>query len=142
MGIRFSEAEYRELVRRGIARGSEVAALPAKRKSRIPGDSRGRGMNKTEARFAQWLDARVRDGELVGWWYEPFSLRLAPRTHYRPDFLVQSADGLLGIYEVKGAFIRDRAMVKPKVAAAMYPCFRWYLAQWREGAWMVRELGG
>jgi hypothetical protein len=77
-------------------------------------------MNATEKRYHDLLMIRKAAGEVIGIWYEPFSLRLAPNTYYRPDFLVQLADGSLELHEVKG-FWTDDAKAKTKIAADLYP---------------------
>lgn len=80
-------------------------------------------MNKTEEAYAQHLDLLRMAGEVLWFKFEPFSLTLAPKTSYRPDFLVQMASGHLEVHEVKG-FWEDDARVKIKVAAELYPVFK------------------
>lgn len=47
------------------------------------------GMNATERRYRdEVLEPRRRAGEILAYRFEPFALKLAPRTYYRPDFLV------------------------------------------------------
>lgn len=102
------------------------------------------GMTKLERSFADMLG---RSGEGTTWWREPMKLRLAGNTFYTPDFFV--ADLYFGrparldyaFVEVKG-FMRDDSAVKLKVAASMYPVFRWLLVV-RDGrhGWSVREVG-
>jgi hypothetical protein len=77
-------------------------------------------MNKTEAAYAATLELRKAAGELLGYWYEAVTFKLAKDTRYTPDFLVQLADGTLEAHEVKG-FWEDDARVKIKVAASMFP---------------------
>lgn len=93
--------------------------------------------SKTEARFARdVLAVQQYDGLIRQWWYAPFGLKLAPRLHYYPDFLVWPADSSQYIlYEIKGNYIRDRALHKVKMAAAQYPCFAVVLAQWDGAQW-------
>lgn len=97
-------------------------------------------MNKTETRMADWLEVRRCSGEIVGWWFEPVSIRLADGLRYRPDFMVCHPDRSIEYIEVKGAFIRDRALVKPKAAAALFPFWKFTLAQWAKGTWTTRVL--
>jgi len=80
-------------------------------------------MNKTEHAYSQRLDLLKAAGQVVRWEFEPLNFRLAPRTYYRPDFLVVT-DECMEVHEVKG-FWEDDAKVKFKVAAEMYPEFRW-----------------
>ena len=82
-------------------------------------------------------------GEVQAWWYEPCKgLYLAPKTSYTPDFLVQFRDPTrrLEFHEVKGPYIWDKDWQKVKLAAAMYPCFRFVRAQWTKGRWFFREV--
>jgi hypothetical protein len=97
-------------------------------------------MNKTEAAYAQQLDARIAAGEVLWWKFEAIKLQLAEKTTLTVDFFVQLANGELEAHEVKGHWEED-ARVKIKVAAAMYP-FR-FLAIQREkgGSWKVEDFG-
>jgi len=76
-------------------------------------------MNKLEQAYALELDGYKAADAIVEWWYEPIKLRLAKRTWYTPDFMVQHADGTLEFVEVKGRW-EDDARVKIKVAAEKY----------------------
>jgi hypothetical protein len=92
------------------------------------------GLNKTERAFAEMLATQD-----LQFWTQSIKFRLAGRTWYTPDFMVISR-GWLVFVEVKG-FMRDDAAVKLKVAADMYPCFRWLLV-YRAGqhGWEAREV--
>lgn len=94
--------------------------------------------SETERRYAAYLDSEVNAGMVAAWWYEPMKgLYLAPKTSYTPDFLVQYCDGERGLecHEVKGAKIWEKDRIKAKLAARLYPCFRFLLAQWKESRW-------
>lgn len=100
---------------------------------------RGR-MNKTEAAYAQHLHALQLAGQIRSWKFEAITLRLADNTRYTPDFLVE-ADGLLTLpmrvlefHEVKG-FWRDDAKVKFKVAAELFPMFRFVAVKRKNRQW-------
>ena len=95
-------------------------------------------MNQTERLFAEGLEYQKRVGQIRRYWFESIRLRLADRTTYTPDFMVER-DGSLIIYEVKG-FWRDDARVKIKVAAEMYPCFQFYAVQKTKEGWKVESL--
>jgi hypothetical protein len=118
-------------------------------------------MNRTEAAYAEHLEARRRAGDVVWYAFEWASLRLADRTHYRPDFAVLVRDSgaieagpagtytreprfVLEFHEVKG-FWRDDARVKIKVAAEAFP-FRFLAVQKRKkadgGGWAVERFPG
>lgn len=83
-----------------------------------------KGMNKTETAYAQKLELLYKANEIVGWKFEPITFRLAPKTTYTPDFIVVTSEHV-ELHEIKGSFVRDDAMVKFKVAAEMFPYFRW-----------------
>lgn len=100
-----------------------------------------RTMNKTEALYAEHLE-RLRLAEVVlDYHFEAFKLRLADRTFYTPDFLVIRPEApFLQFHEVKG-FMRDDAAVKLKVAARLYPKFRFILARAAKGGgWKTQEV--
>ena len=103
------------------------------------------GMNKTEAAYADYLDLLESSGEILRWDFEALKLRLAPSTFYTPDFLVVMADGTMELREVKG-FWRDDARVKIKVAARMFPMFRFVAVTKRRkkdgGGWDVEVFRG
>ena len=94
-------------------------------------------MNKTEARYADQLEHMKRAGVIINYRFDALNFRLAPKTYYRPDFLVVF-DHEFQIHEVKG-FWKDDALVKFKVAADMYPWFRWKAVQWIKGEWVFRH---
>lgn len=99
-------------------------------------------MNRTEAAYAQHLEARRAAGEVAWFKFEGMKLRLADNTFYSPDFAVMLAGGDLEIHEVKG-FWADDARVKIKVAADMYP-FRFIAIKARAkkdgGSWAIEEF--
>lgn len=80
-------------------------------------------LNRTEAAYAAELERQKQAG-LINWFgFEVIRLRLAPSTGYTPDFVVITSQGEVEMREVKG-FWRDDAKVKVKLAAALYPFFR------------------
>ncbi len=83
-------------------------------------------MNKTEERFALYLNNRVKVGEVLAWRFESLTFtltRIAHGVRYTPDFMVVFPDHI-AFYEVKGHW-EDDARVKIKMAAEMFPWFRW-----------------
>ena len=107
-------------------------------------------MNETEQAYSEVLNERQRTGAILEWTYEPLTFKLADNTRYTPDFVVQYPDGAMEVHEVKackrtGGFLaEDDAMVKIKVAAEMYPWFRWFLCgklpKCAGGDWKFREI--
>ena len=107
------------------------------------GTQRALGMNKTEAEYADALEARKARGEIVWWRYEAITLKLADNTRYTPDFLLMLPDGELQVHETKGGFIREDGWQKLKIAAGLFP-FRFFLCQKRAkkdgGDWLIKEV--
>jgi len=101
----------------------------------FPKDDR---MNKTEAAYAENLEAKKRAGVIVDWKFEAVKFRLADRTFYTPDFFVINPD-TIELIEVKG-FWRDDARVKIKVARQMFPWFEWTAVQAYKGGWKYEEF--
>jgi hypothetical protein len=95
-------------------------------------------MNGTEARYAKLLDLRKKAGEIINWRFEPFGLRLASKTYYHPDFLVVYP-GHFEIHEVKG-FWRDDARAKIKMAAELFPWFKFVAVKSERGRWVYEEF--
>jgi len=92
-----------------------------------------------ERRYADELYRLQLAGEIIAYEFEPVKLRLAKNTFYTPDFLVVCPEHF-EFHEVKG-FVRDDAMVKIKVAARLYPWFRFVLVKSdRRKGWTRREV--
>ncbi len=86
--------------------------------------------SKWEERYATVLDLEQKAGAIVKWWYHPFTMRLPGGARYTPDFLVQH-HGHIQVVDVKGYHKNIReAMLRIKVAAAIYTCYTWDLAKW------------
>lgn len=102
-------------------------------------------LNNTEEAYRAHLEVRRMAGEIVWYQFEPFRLTLAERTTYAPDFLVQLASGHLEVHEVKGVWMDD-ARVKIKVAARMFPVFKFIAVKkvaggkGRDPSWSVEEF--
>jgi hypothetical protein len=100
------------------------------------------GMNKLERSFFEHVKWQARDRNPTFIWREPITFRLAGNTRYTPDFLVISGatQSIYNCVDTKG-HMEDDASVKIKVAAEMFPCFRFLLVV-RAGrnGWEVREV--
>lgn len=102
-------------------------------------------MNKLEAAYeAQVLMPLRLAGEVVSHGFECLRLRLADLTTYTPDFLVQAADLVLELHEVKpwstkldGPFWEEDARIKWRVVAQEYPCFRVFAATLAPDGWRM-----
>lgn len=90
-------------------------------------------LNKTEQRFLKVL--RTRGYRYVG--IQDITLRLAWDTRYTPDFsTVSDFDNSIILWEVKGAYEREDAIIKLKMAATKFPWFVFMKAQWKNGDWI------
>ena len=96
-------------------------------------------MNKTEAAYADYLDLLKAGGQIIKWQFEAIKLRLADNTFYTPDFMVLNADSYLEIHEVKG-FMREDANVKLKVAANLFPYFKFILVKKEKNKWDMKYI--
>jgi len=85
-------------------------------------------MNKTEKRFSLLLDAAIQAEEIERYEFERIKFRLAKNTYLTPDFYVVYPNHI-EIIEIKGGFIREDAIIKFKVAAEMFPEYKWKLIQ-------------
>lgn len=98
-------------------------------------------MNKTEEKYAGLLELRRQSGEIIRYEFEKIKFLLADKTTYTPDFYVVFP-GHIEFHEVKG-FLRDDANAKFKIAAAMFPEFRWVMTRWKNksvGWEIVKEI--
>lgn len=98
------------------------------------------GQNKTEARFDRLLEQLKRDGRILDFRWEPIKIRLAGRTWFKVDFIVQRNNLTLAAVEIKG-FMRDDAAVKLKVAPEVFPFMDYYIAFADGPRWDVRRVG-
>lgn len=96
--------------------------------------------NKTEAEYDAHLAA---DPSVLWFAFEAVKFRLADNTYYTPDFLVMRADRTLEVHEVKG-FWTDDARVKIKVAAELFPIFKFVALKKKAkkdgGGWSQEEF--
>ena len=136
MTLHWTQEHYEDFLRRRKA-PREIRALPS---VQAPVEKKNR-MNKTETAYAEILEVRKREGEIKDYKFEEIILKLAPHTFYRPDFFVIFQDHF-EVHEVKGAYIRDDAMAKFKIAADRYPFFRFKMIQRKKGSpfEVIRDL--
>jgi hypothetical protein len=105
-------------------------------------------MNKTEQAYTEQLEIQRLAGDVIGWRFESYKLRLADSTWFTPDFVVQLKDGSIELHEVKACradgsmLIEDDASVKIKVAAEQYPEFQFVLCGRlaRGAGWRIDRL--
>lgn len=93
-------------------------------------------LNQTERRYRDtFLRPMLASGEALGVLEQAVKFRLADATYYTPDLIAVLPGGQWWIIEVKGARTWDDALVKFKVAAELYPWWRWTMVQWKDGEW-------
>lgn len=146
--IRYTEEDLQKVKERMSGgesrRGHMVHAsgVTAERKKPLPSSAtvaRSPFRSKLEESYSGYLHVLMLAGDIQRYAYEPITLRLAPKTTLTPDFLVITKDGQLELHETKG-FAREDAMVKLKVAARLYPFWRFWLVTRFRGEWKLREL--
>ncbi len=99
--------------------------------------------SKLEARYALYLDVLVHCKEIRQYKYHPFTVKLAPKRKYSPDFLIDSQDGQITIVEIKGSPKMKNArdgITRLHIAAANLPMFRWKLVERVKGQWKETEI--
>lgn len=115
-------------------------------------------MNDEERKFAHHLDHRCANGDILKWWFQPWKFLLADKCSYTPDFVILHNDRTLEIADVKaywkaskkalaknakakgGVHVEDDAKVKAKVAARMWPVFRWTYRYRLDGEWKSEDV--
>lgn len=103
-------------------------------------------MNKTEARFAQQLEADKRAGDIAWYGFEAVKFRIAKRTWLTVDFLVKHANGEWAAIDVKGRkgnryWAEEDAMIKLKVAAETFPMKFGVVWPLKGGGWGSEVIG-
>jgi hypothetical protein len=98
--------------------------------------------SKWEERYAKQLATLKLAGEIINWWYHPFSMWLPGKVRYTPDFMVEH-HGHVQIVEVKGwsKNLRD-GMTRLKVASGVFTCYQWSLAKWNGQGFDLTDVDG
>ena len=126
--MRLSEEQFSQLTK---DRGKALSGQARPRPRHAPGK-----MNKTEAAYSQYLEARKHLREIVDWRFEPVKFKLADKTYYTPDFMVIYQDRI-SYHEIKG-FARDDWRVKWKVCVEQFPWFEWVIVKSIKGQWDIK----
>ena len=91
-------------------------------------------MNKLEAEYERLFLGQKPHG------YEEITLKLGDDCRLTVDFWVLGDDDVLEFHEVKG-FWRDDAKVKLRVAAKLFPHFRFKAFRYVDKTWQVEHFG-
>lgn len=92
-----------------------------------------------ETAYAQRLEALRAQGDVLAYFFERMTLKLADDCRYTPDFFVVTPAGL-ELHEVKGPNAWEDSVVKLKVAASLFPWFRFSLHKRVKGEWISKEI--
>lgn len=141
-------AHYSKLTNKSAAApmSPRIALPPAppKAKGYVPAP---KGMNRTEQAYGDHLQRQLRAGTITWWGFEAMTFKLATDTRYTPDFIVMMADASIRCIDTKGTrankatgtstyFAEEDSKIKIKVAAKMFPFFRWsYAFKDKTGEW-------
>lgn len=133
----------------------EACHSPAKPTASRTQPTRGK-MNKTEALFAELLEAQRLFGRVIEWEFEPGPLLLSPKqgtipaTRYWRDFRVVMKDGTVQAIEVKAGrkskagvphpHFEDGARERLQMAAKKFVEYEWYLAWYYLGSWNIERI--
>jgi hypothetical protein len=126
---------------RSATKSAVKAAIPAPatplQKLQALGRLKTGTLNKTEARYAGYLEAEKFAGRVLWWKFEALKLRLATNTFLTVDFAVMVASGVLEMRDVKGSagVVMDDARAKLKVAADTYPLVFKIVMPRKGGGW-------
>lgn len=106
-----------------------------------------RGMNNWETAYATLLETKKMTGAIMDWKFEPVRLRIGAGAYYKPDFLVvqlgigpcEEVFSVVEFHEVKG-FWREAARVRIKVAADLFPWWKFIAVTRKNGVWMEERF--
>lgn len=97
-------------------------------------------MNKTEEKFAWFLEAQKRNNEIKYWGFEKIKLRLGDNCWYNIDFMIIDNNDVLKLIEIKGGHIWEDSIVKFKTACTLYPFIKFEMHQYKNKQWkIIRE---
>ena len=100
--------------------------------------------NKTEQNYIDTvLNPGKLAGEIIEWWFESVTLKLADDLRYTPDFMCLMKDFTVEFRETKGEFIREDSTIKLKVAAQLFPfLFKRCVKRSKKngGQWEIKEM--
>lgn len=133
MTLRLTEEQLQDVLKRRALIGSVPAVIRQK-----PSAKR-RGSNKLEAAYGQRLETLRAQGEVLAYFFERLTLKIADDCRYTPDYFVVTPTGM-ELHEVKGPQAWEDSIIKLKVAADMFPWFRFSLQKRVKGEWISKEI--
>lgn len=99
-----------------------------------------KGKNQLETRYeVNVLEPRRCAGEILSYRYQAIKLVLADNTSYTPDYVVTTHDQI-ELHEVKG-YWEDDARAKWKIAAELWPEFKFVAIIFRKNQWIYEVYG-
>lgn len=146
--MRMSEAEFaaaQAKTRISVIEEKQTVKPTSMQRLQALGRKKPGEMNKTEAAYAERLDAMLQAGEIQWYAFEAITLKLAPDCRLTVDFFIMDKDGFLQAHDVKGskAIVTDDFKVKVKVAADKFP-FQFFcaypIAKKNGGGWEVEAV--
>lgn len=117
----------------------------AQRKAKAVATDTTGGMNKTETRFSQILEAMRRRDLILAWDFEPEKFRMADRTWFLVDFRIVLPSHQTVFIETKArkndgsTLITDDGAVKLKTVAEQQP-YAFFLASYNKDGWRIDRL--
>lgn len=105
-----------------------VIALPKSKRDEL---------NKTELRYLALLGTRGYQDIRI----HAIRFRIAGKCYYTPEFYCFH-EGRQYVWEVKGNFEYEDAIIKLKATAALWPAFIFVIARWKpkEGGWFEKTI--
>lgn len=129
-GVKWTPEQYQAFLARTGQMESSESCGSAKGKIRKPSEP-----NKTEAEFGRMLEARIQKGEFIRAVYEGIALSWCGM-RYTPDWTAITPEGRFICFEIKGAHIRDRDLVRFKGARYQWPEITFQLWQKKKSQWI------
>lgn len=91
-------------------------------------------LNKTEENYLRLLQESRAKASILPM---AITLKLGPDLRYTPDFVVIE-NNEVELHEVKGAFVYEDARAKFLAATAIFPCWKFVWAQWKDRSWHIK----
>lgn len=103
--------------------------------------------NKTEDKYAAYLEAKLKAGDILFYEVHPSKWNLADGTGYTPDFMVMDLSGGITFLDTKAYYknkgkpgIKESSMVKMKMMASKYWMFTMKATWFHDGQWQERTF--